>query len=196
MSRNPEYQFVPTDPEEVITYLSAKYEELTGTTARPASPEMLFIRWVADIIIHERVLTNYAGNQNIPSRAGGENLDALAELFRLQKRPGAQAAECVVRFSISEPQKSAILIPTGTRVADRERTLYWETIEDAYVEIGAGFVDVRVRCQTPGIAGNGWKIGQLNSLVDVYDYYADCANITASDGGFGQREHCQRGVRG
>lgn len=183
MSRNQEYQFVPTDPAEIASRLIAKFEELTGETVRPASPEMLFISWVEDIIIHERVLTNYAGNQNIPSRAEGKNLDALAELFRLQSRPGAQAAECVVRFYISEPQESAVLIPVGTRVSDRNKTLFWETREDAYVDIGAEYADVRVYCQTPGLAGNGWEVGQLNMLVDVYDYYARCTNITASDGG-------------
>lgn len=183
MSRNTQYQFIPTDPDEIIAYLIAQFDALTGTAVRPASPEMLFIRWVANIIVHERVLTNYAGNQNIPSRAEGANLDALAELFRLPSRPGAQAAECVVRFYISESQESAILIPAGTRVADRNKTLFWATREDAYVEIGQEYADVRVYCQTPGLAGNGWAVGQLNTLVDVYDYYTRVSNITATDGG-------------
>ena len=32
------------------------------------------------MILQERVQTNYAGNQNIPSRAEGADLDALGEL--------------------------------------------------------------------------------------------------------------------
>lgn len=183
MSQNPEYQFIPTDPAQIVARLIGKFEELTGETVRPASPEMLFISWVKEIIIHERVLTNYAGNQNIPSRAEGANLDALAELFRLQGRPGPKEAECIMRFTISEPQKSAVLIPAGTRVTDRNKTLFWETREDAYVDIGQEYADVRVYCQTPGLAGNGWAVGQINTPVDVYDYYARCANITATDGG-------------
>lgn len=144
---------------------------------------MLFIRWVSNIIIQERVLTNYVGNQNIPSRAEGRNLDALAELFYTKERPAAKAATCTVRFSISEAQATAILIPAGTRIADSSGTLTWATTADAYVPINETSVDVPVQCLVVGTIGNGYAIGQINALVDIYDYYSECKNITVSDGG-------------
>lgn len=180
-SRNTEYQFISTDTEEIVTQLVAMYEAITKTTVQPASPERLFIQWVANIIIQERVLTNYAGNQNIPSRAEGENLDALAEMFYEKDRPGAKAATCTVRFQISEAQQTAILIPAGTRIQGGE--LVWETTEDQYIPIGETSVDAQVRCQTAGVVGNGYAIGQIRQLVDIYDYYSECANITVSGGG-------------
>ena len=183
MSRNSQYQFVSTDTKKLEAALIAAYEKITKTTVRPASPEKLFIQWVTNIIIQERVLTNYTGNQNIPSRAEGENLDALSELFYVTTRPDAEPAVCTVRFYISEAQNTAILVPAGTRVTDASRTLFWETTEDAYVAIGETHVDVRVRCQTPGTIGNDYAAGQLNTIVDVYDYYSGCENITASDSG-------------
>ena len=184
MSRNTEYQFVSTDTEGIVSELIARYEELTKSTARPGSPERLFIQWVAGVIIHERVLNNVTANQNIPSRAEGDNLDALGELFLAARRPEATGATCVERFSISAAQTSAVLIPAGTRVRDAGNTLVWETLADAYVPIGETYVDVPIKCQTVGKAGNGYAVGQINTLVDIYDYYADqCANITASDGG-------------
>lgn len=184
MSRNTEYQFVPTDPEEVVTELIALYEAIFETTVQPASPERLFIQCVAAIIIQERVINNYTGNQNIPSRAEGKNLDALAELTYSKARPAAKAATCTMRFSISEKQKSAVLIPAGTRITDASKTLVWETLEDNYVPIGETYIDVeRVTCQTTGTAGNGYTPGQINKLVDVYDYYTSCENITTSEGG-------------
>ena len=81
-------------------------------------------------------MNNYTGNQNIPSRAEGKNLDALAELTYSKERPAAKAATCTMRFSISEAQKSAVLIPAGTRITDASKTLVWETLEDVYVNIG------------------------------------------------------------
>ena len=184
MSRNTEYQFVPTDPEEVVTELIALYEAIFGTTVQPASPERLFIQCVAAIIIQERVMNNYTGNQNIPSRAEGKNLDALAELTYSRARPAAKAATCTMRFSISEVQKSAVLIPAGTRITDASKTLVWETLEDNYIPIGETHIDVeRVTCQTAGTAGNGYTPGQINKLVDVYDFYTSCKNITTSAGG-------------
>ena len=183
MSRNTEYQFIPTDADAIISLLIAMYEKFTGTTVRPASPEMLFCRWCSNVIIQERVLNNYTGNQNIPSRAEGENLDALAELTYLHKRPDSKAATCKMRFSISEAQDTAILIPAGTRITDTNGTLTWETIEDIYVPIGETSVETQVRCQTVGVTGNGYAAGQINALVDVYDYYSECKNVTVSEGG-------------
>lgn len=183
MIRNTEYQFLPTDPEEIEAGLIGAYEEITGGTVRPASPERLFIQWTASIILQERALSNYAANQNIPSRASGENLDALGELFYDRKRPGAKAAGCTMRFSISEAQDSAVLIPAGTRVTDSGGTLVWETLADTYIPIGGTDVELPVRCQTAGTVGNGYAAGQINKLVDLYDYYSACANVTVSDGG-------------
>lgn len=88
-----------------------------------------------------------------------------------------------MRFFISEPQQTAVLIPAGTRVTDKDHKLVWETEENAYVETGGDFADVHIRCQSPGIAGNGYTLGQINTPVDLYDYYSECGNITVSDGG-------------
>ena len=71
MSRNTQYQFIPTDPTEIESALTAIYEKLTGTTVQPASPEKLFIQWITNIITQERVFNYYPCNQNIPCRAEG-----------------------------------------------------------------------------------------------------------------------------
>ena len=183
IKRNPAYQFVSTDTNGIISDLIEGYELIMKSTVRPASPEMQLIRWVAHIIIQERMLNNWSANQNIPSRADGANLDALAELTYIQSRPAAKPAACKMRFHISEPQEQAILIPAGTRVTDSSNTLVWETLEDHYVPAGQNCTEAEVRCQTPGVAGNGYAAGQINTLVDVYEYYSQCANTTVSDGG-------------
>ena len=183
MSRNTEYEFIPTDTAALVNQMVADYEALSGETVYPASPEMLMIQWVASIILAERVKGNYAANQNLPSRAEGENLDALAELFYAQERTPAKPAACTVRFHISAAQGSAILVPAGTRVTDGSQKLYWETLEDAWVEIGDTYVDAPVRCQTAGTVGNGWPAGSIDAAVDVYDYYSAVEHVTVSDGG-------------
>lgn len=181
--RDAQYPFIPTDANALVSALVSGYERLTGASVQPASPEKLFIQWVADVLLQERALNNYTGNQNIPSRASGENLDALGELFYVTERPAAQPAVCSQRFHISQAQAAAILIPAGTRVTDASGALVWETVEDVYVGIGDTCADVQVRCQTPGVAGNGYAAGQLNTIIDLFDYYDHCENTTASDGG-------------
>lgn len=183
MSRTAQYEFIPTDPAGITEWMAAKYEELTGVTVQPGSPERLFIQWAAAVVIQERILANYAANQNLPSRAEGKNLDAMAELFYTKERPGAKAATCTMRFTISEPQAFSVLVPGGTRVTDASGTLVWETAKDIYVNQGETWADVEARCQTSGTAGNGYVAGQINTIVDLFAYYITCANVTASDGG-------------
>ena len=183
MSRNPEYQFIETAPETLEAQLVQGYEALTGVTVQPASPEKLFIRWVCSIIVQERVLTNFVGNQNIPSRAEGKNLDALGELFFAKQRPVEKPATCTMRFSISTPQQSPVLVPKGTRVTDASGVLIWATQDDLYIPIGKTVVEGKVVCQTVGTVGNGYTKGAICVAVDLYDYYSSCENITDTDGG-------------
>lgn len=181
--RNPEYQFVSTDTEELEAELVSIYENLTNTSVQPGSPERLIMKWAAYAIILERVNINYTGNQNIPSRAYGANLDALGQLFYLIERPQPKPSFCSVRFTISEAQQFSILVPSGTRVTDSNSTLVWETRADAFVRAGDTYVDILVYCQTAGTIGNGYATGQINTIVDVFDYYLSCANTSSSDGG-------------
>lgn len=181
--RNPEFKFVDTDTATLEAALVSAYERITQISVRPGSPERLFIKWVADILIQQRSLINRTGNQNLPSRAEGEDLDALGELFYELKRPQAQPAKATEKFYISEAQETAILIPKGTRVTDSNNTHYWKTVEDKYIEIGDTYAEVTVECMDSGTGGNGYAIGQLNTIVDVFDYFSRCENTTVSDDG-------------
>ncbi len=183
--RNTEYRFVETDSEKILADLIKKYEEMTGHTIKPSDPDRLFISWIANIIVNERVKQNYAGNQNLPSRAEGENLDILGEWLYSHKRKAAQSAKCTVRFNISEAQATSISIPSGTRVTDKNQHLVWATTEDALIPIGETYTDVMVQCQTVGTIGNEYTEGQICVLLDINNilYFSSCANITKSDGG-------------
>lgn len=183
--RGTDYEFVSADAGALLNRLIAKYESLTGRTLRPADPDRLFLSWVADILIAERVNQNYIGNQNIPSRATGANLEALGQWIYNVPRNPAQPAKCTMRFTLTAAQRTAILIPAGTRVTDISQSLFWETTEDALVAIGNTYVDVMAQCTTDGAAGNGYSEGQINTLVDVDNipYYAECRNTTESEGG-------------
>lgn len=183
MSRNAEYQFVPTDVGTIEDDMTARLEELTGQKVRQGSPEGQMLHWMAQIISQERVMTNYAANQNIPSRAEGENLDALGELFFGETRPEATASVCTVRFFISEIQEFSVTVPAGTRVTDEGNSLTWESVEDLVIQPGSTHVDGKARCQTAGTAGNGYVPGQIDTVVDLYDYCSGAWNLTETEGG-------------
>lgn len=178
------YIFTETDSAATISALVSAYETITGRTLLPADPDRVFISWVAAVINEERVRQNYIGNQNIPSRSSGADLDALGEWIYSLTRPGAKAASCTVRFHISEPQSTSILIPKGTRVSNGG-TLIFRTEQDKYIPIDATYADVEVKCEAYGAEGNGLVPGQLNTLIDVdyVLYYAFCENLDTTYGG-------------
>lgn len=185
MSRESEYQFVDTDSTAIEASLISAYENITGRTLQPADPERLFISWVLSLIVQERTSQNYTGNQNIPSRAEGENLDALGEWIYNIKRLAAQSAKCTVRFNITSAQPSTLVIPKGTRVTDASKTLVWYTTDDAEIKIGDTYTEQMVQCETVGVVGNGFVAGQINTLIDVDNipYFASCENTETSNGG-------------
>lgn len=181
--RNPDYQFFSLDSEAETQRLIAKWEEIMGTPVTPASPQRLFIAWLVENNIALKAEANHAINKNLASRAEGEDLDVLGEDIYHTQRPQAERAVCTVRFHISEAQAAPVVVPVGTRVTDKGGTLMWALTDDLFIPVGATYADARVECQTPGTAGNGYVKGQVNTMVDLYDYCDRVENITASEGG-------------
>ena len=184
MARNTEYQFLSTDAKTLLQQMITDYEETFGASVTPASAEMLFIRWMANLFVQERARFNHAGNQNLASRAEGENLDELGEVIYNLTRPNAKSASSTERFTISQALTSSLLVPAGTRVTDKSSTVFWATTEDAYIPIGETHVDISISCLTAGSAGNGYVAGQIDTIVDRFsDYLESVTNLTESEGG-------------
>lgn len=177
------YEFVNADPEKIEADLTTIYEGITGRTVHPASPEKLFIQWVTAALVHQNTQINYAGNQNLPSRAEGANLDGLGELFYDLERPQAKSATVQMLFTISEPQESEVLIPAGTRVSVEDGNIVFETEVDVFVPSGETEVEVHAVCQEAGLSGNDYEPGTIVTCVDPFPYFLSCTNINTSDGG-------------
>lgn len=109
MSRNKEYQFVPTDVGTIEDDMTARLEELTGQKVRQGSPEGQMLHWMAQIISQERVMTNYAANQNIPSRRRGRTWTPWGSCFseRPDRRPRLRYARC----GFSSRRHKSFLLP-------------------------------------------------------------------------------------
>ena len=78
----PDVEFVETDTETIISNMIALYEELVKASGRedyqvrPASPERIFISWMAAVVVQQRVLINETAKMNVPRYAAkSENED-------------------------------------------------------------------------------------------------------------------------
>lgn len=178
----PDIHFVDTDTNTVVNALIQSYEAFTGRTLHPADPARLFILWVADIIIQERVNIDFSARQNVPRYAEGEYLDSLAELFKDAYRLEPEKAKTTLRFTLSIPLEVATIVPVGTRVTvDGE--IIFQTTQALTIPAGDLFGDVEAECQTDGEIGNGFVPGQITQLIDIFPYFGSVENVSESDGG-------------
>lgn len=178
----PDIHFVDTDTNTLVNAMIQSYEAFTGRTLYPADPARLFILWVADIIIQERVNIDFSARQNVPRYAEGEYLDSLAELFKDAYRLEPEKAKTTLRFTLSIPLEVATIVPAGTRVTvDGE--IIFQTMNALTIPAGDLFGDVEAECQTAGEIGNGFVPGQITQLIDIFPYFGSVENVSESDGG-------------
>lgn len=182
----PDVSFVDFDADKTVAEMTKEYEALMGTTVRPASPERLFLLWMANIAIQLKANIDITGKENVPRFASWDKLESLTELFHDVSRLPASAATTNIRFYLSQAQASAQLIPAGTRITTEDENVTFLTEENAYVPAGEISVEVSSRCQVVGAIGNGYTPGQIFKLVDVFPWYQKCENTTTSEGGADQ----------
>lgn len=178
----PNIEFVETDTDKLVNTLIQSYEIFTGRTLYPADPARLFILWLTNIIIQERVNIDFSAKQNLPRYAEGEYLDSLAELFKDAYRLEPEKARTTLRFTLSVPLEVATIIPAGTRTTvDGE--IVFATLSALTIPAGEASGEVAAECLTAGEIGNGFVPGQITQLIDIFPYFGSVENVSESDGG-------------
>lgn len=178
----PDVDFVATDTSVIVNEMVAKYEEEYGRSLSKADPIYQLILWIAAIISQERSLLNIAVKRNLPRYAEGEYLDSVCEYFFGVERQSAAPASAIFRFSVGEALESAIIIPEGTEITT-DGTVVFATNEEAEIAAGETYVDVEAECETEGTIGNGFAIGEINTLVSDIPFVESVQNTTASANG-------------
>ncbi|KAF5055322.1 Baseplate J-like protein [anaerobic digester metagenome] len=178
----PDISFVDTDTETLVNALIQSYELFTGRTLYPADPTRLFILWIADIIVQERVNIEFSAKQNIPRYAEGEYLDSLAEIFKDTFRLEPEKAKTTLLFTLSVALEVATVIPAGTR-ATIDGEIIFATVKSLTIPAGSISGEVTAECLVSGGIGNGFVPGQLNQLIDIFPYFGSVQNITETAGG-------------
>jgi len=174
-------EFVQADSTQILSDLIKAYQTILRRTIRPADPVYNFLSTLAYVVTFLKHSINYAGNQNLLRYAEGKYLDALGELYGVQRLP-AKPAITTLRFYIEEPLPFEVVIPKGTR-ATPDGQLFFETTEEGKIQPGSTYTDIPAQCTTAGEVGNGFLPGQINQLVDPIPYIVKVENITTTLGG-------------
>lgn len=188
IANTPDISFIDNATvDEVIDQLvkdyQDKYKEVTGKTVALAQADPYrMILYACGLMQYQTMqYVDRSGKQNLLKYAFGEFLDNLAPLRGIT-RLQAQPAVTTLRFNIASALASAVSIPAGTRVSNGNE-VYFYTNE--YTEIAAGntYVEVDATCTEEGIAGNGFRAGEINVLVETLPYITSVENTTETSGG-------------
>ena len=145
----------------------------------PASPERLFIAWVANIIVQQRVIINETAKKIVPRYADGEYLDSLAELFKDLERLPASPASAMFRFYISEAQKQSVIIPAGTRISF-DGAILFETKENLEIKPDRHTGTLREFAKQRATLETIWQQGRSKNWLTYTTTTRKQRNITAT----------------
>ncbi|MFY0545445.1 baseplate assembly protein [Brevibacillus sp. H7] len=177
----PDINFVDTDPNAIVNEIIAGYEALTGKKLFPADPVRLFLLAIGNLIVQQRVLINLSAKQNLLRYATDGFLDHLGARVETP-RIEAKKSQVTVRFTLSTVRPDAVTVPLGTRVSP-DGQIFFATIEPTAIPSGALYADVLCECTQAGEIGNGFLPGQINIIVDPFQWLASVSNTTESTGG-------------
>ena len=174
--------FAEKSADETEQEIIAFYENLSGRTLAKGDPIRLFLETLILIIIHQRSLIDYAAKQNLLAYAEGDYLDHIGALLGVM-RLEASYAMTTLKFTLSEAQPAAVVIPKGIRVSPGGGNILFETLSAVEVPIGETEATVTAQCTAAGTAGNGFIAGQIRRIVDPFPLELSVTNTTASNGG-------------
>lgn len=176
--------FVNVDATEIQNSIITIFEGIIGSQLYPADPRRLFVLALAQIIIQQQALLNHNKKADLLKYASGAVLDHIGATSDVTRLP-AKSAITTLQFDLSIPLTSASIIPAGTRVAPSggEGAIMFATNEVLEIAVGEVSGIVTASCMTPGITGNGFLPGQLNTLIDPLPFVQNVINLTESTGG-------------
>ena len=173
--------FVEYDSEKIVSELVAQFENVLGTTLQPSDERRIFLNQLASVIVGIKANINNTGNQVLLRYASGEALDAIGEMFGVERLP-SKYAKCTLQFSLSEAQSLNVLVPRGTRVTP-DGVIYFATDADLLIKAGETSGTVDATATQVGVSNNGFSIGQIKYIVDNVQFLASVSNTTVSSGG-------------
>lgn len=154
-------KIVDDNPEKILSEMIADYEQRTGKTLQPAHIERLLINSFAYRETLTRQEINEAYRQQHVRFANGLMLDLCGDDVNTP-RLEASAARCTLRFSATE-FVGEVNIPMGTQVSVGD--VVFATIEQGQLTANRPQMDLQAACTETGTRGNGWAVGQINTLI-------------------------------
>ena len=180
-------KFIETDAGKVYDTILGDLENGVREPLYPGDERRIFGESLAQVIVSVYNSVNDACRQKMLRYARSSVLDALGE-NRDTPRLNPTYATTTLRFGITEPMASNIIIPAGLRVTG-DFVHYFLTDATVVLYAGALTVDVEATAEKGGAEYNDMAIGELSQIVDLSDVaMIDYVTNTEPTGGGGDQE--------
>lgn len=181
MNKIDDITFITSDPQEILEEILKIYKEKTGIALPAADPRRLDYDTIAYYLSQIRASMNESIKQNFLRFATGPRLDLKGEIFgnRGERIPEG-IARTTMRCMTQSAQNRDIVIPAGTRFV--KDTYIFSSISEGIIKQGETKIDIIVESSTPGYVPD-YGVGEICDIIDAYDFYSSCTNITKVSGG-------------
>lgn len=181
MSTSDELELISANSDDIYQEAKQLYKELSGTEVAPASEENYLLATISALIGNIKAEMNRVAVENYLPFAQNIRLDLKGAIYGSRgERLGANAARTTMRCHISTIIERNVIIPSGTRFL--YKNYIFVTEEEYQIEHGKTYIDIPVVCETAGDIGV-ILAGEIKEIVDRYDYFESCENITNVTGG-------------
>ncbi|MEC1744109.1 baseplate assembly protein [Schinkia azotoformans] len=170
--------FAEKSAQQIEADLISAFESKRGLSLGLADPRRLLLQAIVPILTQQRTKIDFSAKQNLLSYAVGDFLEHVGT-SQLVERLKATRAKTTIRFDLTTV--NTITIPAGIRVTPGNGVFFMSTKETT-IE-GVTSVEIEVVCTVPGLIGNGYLPGEINTLVDPLQWVSSVENITVSEGG-------------
>ena len=169
------------DSSTIYTELITALEKGAGEPLYPGDERRIYGEALVAVFVALYNKLDDVGRQTLLRYARGEVLDAIGERLGVKRLEG-DTAKTVMRFSLSTPRETNIIIPKWTKVTpDGEN--YFATDEIAVLQAGTYSVEIPTSAVGNGVKFNGYAAGTITTLVDLIPYIESVTNLTETAGG-------------
>lgn len=175
----PKPAFFVTDQQALKARYVAFFEAASGRKLYPMQVEMLLIETLAYAMAMLGEEAQATAEEYLVSLAGLNGLLGLGGNRSTPRLP-ASKARVTVRFSLAEARAAPTVIPADRWIVAGD--VLFSTLDQAVIAAGSLAADVVAEALVPGVAGNGFAVGQLSSLAEPIAG-VNVTNIEVSTGG-------------
>lgn len=171
---------IDSNPQQIYEDAIKFHKNITGEELPVLSEAAYIYSTVAALLGIVKSEMNEVAVQNYLKYATGKRLDLKNIYGSRGERLGKNTAKTTMRCYISSVINRDVIIPAGTRFL--YKNYVFATSEQVVISKGKLYEDVLVTCEIAGDIGIILK-GEIKEIVDKYDYYQKCENITDVAGG-------------